>query len=238
MQQYQHLLLGHTRKEINQILGTVFAMSIVFFLWQWRTADFTILTAVIYFIFVLLVVLISMLVHEMMHHYWAKKRGYRHEYEFSMAGQLISVFLTFFSFAYLLFLAPGGTIVHHDKKLRVGKYYYGPNQKDAAFIAFMGPFANFLVAFLLSFFYQPGVSNPLLHTVIFVNLMIAVFSLLPLPTYDGISIFAFSRLSWFFLFILTLLYSLLLLVAGIHSLLLSVLLAILISIGFWYLIER
>lgn len=239
MGRFKEEFFGHTQKELNNLLTSVFFMSVVFFVWYWIIAklDITLFSGLILFIFILAVTFLSMFVHEIMHWYWARKKGYIYHYEFSLAGNIVSIFITFFFFGWLVFLAPGGTYVEQHKRLKLGRYQHG-GTKERSFVSMVGPLSNFVIAFLLSFFFTNKIDQPLLYIVLFINLLIALFSLLPIPKYDGLNIFYDSRMSWAFLFALILIYTLLVLVAGITSLFLSISVAALILLGFWYFYEK
>ena len=90
----------------------------------------------------------------------------------------------------VLFLSTGGRFVFGAAKPVPINYWSLKNPKrDIIWIGLAGPLANFLLAFIISlafkFVPQEGVAGYLLVNLLTINVVLAVFNLIPLPPLDG-----------------------------------------------------
>ena len=104
--------------------------------------------------------------------------------------------LTFASNGNLYFLAPGHVTLTHMPRLRLGEFRYGMNLWEYAKVATAGPVGNLLLAAFFKAFTFLG--NPLIEKAVTINILLALFSMVPLPSTDGLDIFFGSRIFYFF----------------------------------------
>ena len=151
-------------------------------------------------IFQFIVLIISVMVHEVSHGYVAEKLG---DPTARLAGRLTlnplkhldpfgSVILPL-----LLSLLPGGVIFGWAKPVPYDPRNLRRPGCDAALVAAAGPISNLLLAFvfgLLFRFFAPGPGEAavvgelfpaLLAQVVIVNVWLAIFNLVPIPPLDG-----------------------------------------------------
>lgn len=87
-----------------------------------------------------------------------------------------------------LFISSGGKFVFGAAKPVPINYMALKNPKrDIIWIGASGPFANFLLAFILSIFlrFSPSSFSYIIIHLIFINVILGVFNLIPIPPLDG-----------------------------------------------------
>lgn len=197
----------------------------------------------------ILMVAIVIMTHEVGRKMMAIKIGYTVEFKPWWLLIIVSCLIAYFSdgIAEILLPATGMFITHHEK-LRIGKFRYGQNYFDNAYIAFMGCYANILMAlFLKAFSFLPN--QFLIIRLMQFNIIYALLNLIPFdivfvlwrlekadirkhwPPMDGTYIFFASRIFFFFtLGAIVLTSSFLWYMSIIWSVLLGMIMGILVSI--------
>ena len=153
------------------------------------------------------ILLFSVIVHEVAHGWVALKCG---DPTARDAGRLtfnpiphIDPFMTILLPAILIF-SGSGFIIGGAKPVPVNPYNFKRGEKDNMLVAFAGPASNILlalVAFILSIaviYILKATGSPVfiavfrfLNVIIFLNLILANFNLLPIPPLDGSHILAY-----------------------------------------------
>lgn len=164
------------------------------------------------------------------------KLGYSAEYTYWLNGFIISVILSFMTFGFIPIFFTGSVGMKIEPKLRMGRFREGIMHKDIGIISFAGPLASMIAAVVLSPFYILT-ENPVIYALIVANLLVSLYSLIPLPTFEGIrtlgggttGLYLFIASRWAFVFtaVLILVYALLILVAQVFSVILAFIIAIL-----------
>jgi Zn-dependent protease len=148
-------------------------------------------------IFSLLILLFSVIIHEVSHGYAALALGDRTaEYEGRLTLNPIkhidpvgTVILPL-----LMFLLPGGLVFGWAKPVPYNPYNLRNQRWGEAIVAFAGPLSNIILAlifgFLIRFYLVPGgeLGSPvgiIAQIIVLVNLTLAVFNLIPIPPLDG-----------------------------------------------------
>ncbi|MBN1377038.1 hypothetical protein JW949_01750 [Candidatus Woesearchaeota archaeon] len=151
---------------------------------------------------------ISFFIHVSLQKAISVLRGYVATYKYWLIGLLFSLITAFVSMGTLPLVLPGVIEIDIVERLRLGKFPYGINYGELAFISLAGPMSNIFIAFLLKPLYIITNSSLFKYAII-INLLIAVFTLLPLPHNTGLNIFMNSRLLFYVSFFTVLLYSVL-----------------------------
>lgn len=160
----------------------------------------------IFIIFQIIVLILSVVVHEVSHGYAADELGDPTAREM---GRLTlnplkhldpfgSVILPL-----LLSLVPGGVVFGWAKPVPFNPFRLKNPKRDSALIAFAGPASNLVIAIAFSIFYRiiayiPDTQGslvslePFFASIIVINIVLAVFNSVPIPPLDGSKIlFAF-----------------------------------------------
>src|SRR3989338_741665 len=95
---------------------------------------------------------------------------------------MIALVVTFASRGLLIFFLPGAINLRHLAASRLGEFRYYTNDWEWAKAGFMGPFFNILLATVLAFFK----SNEFVSQLMFMNVLFAVYSLIPAPGNIGL----------------------------------------------------
>lgn len=145
------------------------------------------------FIFQIVILIFSVVIHEVSHGYAARAQGdLTAEYEGRLSlnparhldpwGSLVVPFL-----AYML----GGFIIGWAKPVPVNTYNFRNARWGEAIVAFAGPLSNILIAAVFSALMRFGgyeVGSPvfqILAMIVFINIILAVFNLVPVAPLDG-----------------------------------------------------
>ena len=145
------------------------------------------------FIFSILILIFSVIVHEVSHGYAAYMQG---DNTAKYAGRLtlspIPHLELFGSFILpLLSYNLGGFIIGWAKPVPFNPYNLRNQRWGEAIVAFAGPFANICIALVFGLALRFGivfVATPLgamFATIVFINLILATFNLIPVPPLDG-----------------------------------------------------
>lgn len=165
------------------------------------------------FIFFILILLISVTFHEYAHGWVAYKLG---DSTAKDCGRLtlnplshIDIFGTVI--LPILLLAVSTRLGHpfsfgYAKPVPINPYHFKNPKKDIRWVGAAGPAANVLIALLLSLIIKAKLTMPVLIDIliwgIMINLILAIFNILPIPPLDGSKIvasFLSSRISYKYL---------------------------------------
>jgi len=182
-------------------------------------------------------VFLAFLVHESAHKLFGLSLGIRTEFKLWTMGTYITLLCTLLSQGKFYVLLTGGVTFFHMTIQRLGHFRYGLNLLSSGLIGAMGPLANLVMATFWETLALNGIFPDFMHQMTFINLYYAVFSMLPLPNLDGISLFFASRMNYVFFFSILICY-IVLFVLGVYSLIWALLLAGACWFTYWYYVEQ
>lgn len=144
----------------------------------------------------ILIVALALLVQQSLLRIACLNSGYRPEYKMFFYGLLFCLVLSLVSRGKLIFLLPGFFVVRMLEGHRIGKFRYGIKQVTMGWISLLGPMSNmFLAIFFKALTYIPLLStNTIIEKAITVNMLFAIYTMLPIPYSVGLYVFAWSRL--------------------------------------------
>ncbi|MCX6709570.1 MAG: hypothetical protein NTV63_01275 [Candidatus Woesearchaeota archaeon] len=177
--------------EIRALLITIFAAAFILSFRDWGGNLFNLSTGLMNLANAFLIVGLALIVKISVQKIYALHLGYKFEYKMWIYGLIASLILCFATNGYVFFLALGGFIIAMMPGHRLGYFRYDINYYGIAVIALMGPLANLGLALFFRMF--SAIPNPLIHDAMVFNALIAAFSMIPLPPFDGSKIFFGSR---------------------------------------------
>jgi Zn-dependent protease len=147
------------------------------------------------FLFQLIVLLFSVVIHEVSHGYWAYKLGDDTAY---LMGRLtlnplahLDPFGSIILPLCLYFLTGGSLVFGWAKPVSFNPLKLKNPRRDSALLAFGGPLANLSVALIFGLIIRlfvvlgyPAII-PFFSLIVEINLVLAIFNLIPIPPLDG-----------------------------------------------------
>ena len=222
-----------SKQEITSIIILMLVMGFLFSFRDWGTEQLDLWFGLRNFAVVSIIFLISLLNRFAWQKVYALSEGYKAEFKIWWLGIGISIILTFITFGRVPAILIGGMSVALMVRQRLGEFRYGFSYWNNALISFWGLLGNLVLALLFaiggyylpqSYFFSKGMM---------INLLMGFYALFPLPQLDGLSMYFGSRTIYGISIFLVLLTSVLLLSRTAWGLIIALLLAIFISIGYW-----
>lgn len=186
-----------TPHELRGLLIAIFIVAFIISFKDWGTTTFDFRTGLKNLFNAVLIVALSILIHDMGQRLWGLAIGFRIEYKMWTFGLIIALVIAFVSNGSLWLIAPAGFMLHHLAGHRLGFFRYGINYFGQAMVALAGPLFTLMLVILLKVLsaFSP---NPLLQKAVMFNVVYAITSLLPIPPLDGSKIYFGSRMLYAF----------------------------------------
>ncbi|MBI2659376.1 hypothetical protein HYX05_04745 [Candidatus Woesearchaeota archaeon] len=186
-----------THHEVRGMIIAIFAVAFIISFKEWGAASFDTAAGLYNLFNAVLIVALSILIHDFGQRAWGLAIGYRIEYRMWTFGLIAALIIAFVSNGSLWLIVPSGFMLHHIAGHRLGWFRYDINYFGQAMVALAGPLFTLMLIILLktlnSFF-----PNPLIQKAIIFNVVYAITSLLPIPPLDGSKIYFGSRMLYAF----------------------------------------
>ncbi len=183
-----------SKDEIKQMIITILIIAFVWSFNKWGSTTFNFMEGIKNFAFGALFAAVCIFFNQIGQRIAAVHYGYDPIYEYGMAGLMIALVITFASRGFLIFFLPGAINVRHLTASRLGEFRYYTNDWEWAKVGFMGPFMNIILVVILSPFRQ----NPIIQQLMIMNILFAIYSLIPLPGNLGLYLFYPHLYFWTF----------------------------------------
>lgn len=165
-------------------------------------------------------------------------QGYKAEFKMWNYGLGMGIAFAIMSKGNILLLLPGGVMFQMIEHYRIGKFRHGMYYAHTGWIAAAGPIMNIFVGmFAKQMMNMFGFENVLFNTFIYVNFLLALFMLLPIPPLPGNNLFFGTRMGYALVFGCVLGYVGLYL-SGFYSLIIGILIGIVVWILYYILFEK
>jgi hypothetical protein len=241
-------------KELRELFWTslAFAFILTAYFKKFLQKPVILEDAVFFFVVVLIFSLVALYIHVAMQKLVGIKLGYKVTYSYWLNGILICVFLSLLTFGMVPILStlilPGAVTMEHLPKLRLGKFRYGTNTKDIARVSLAGPLSHVVLVMILGILYFASGKSEIIFTFILINLLLAIYSMLPLPKIDiptrmnsaadGLGVFFFSRTIYVLCLVTIIAYAILIWIATIFSFITALAIGIVVSIIYAMTVEQ
>ena len=186
-----------TRSEIIGLAISIIVIAFIISFKNWGTTAFNAASGLFNFFNAILIVALSVLVHDTGQRLWALSIGYRIEFKLWSFGVMIALVLAFVSNGSLWFVVPGGFLIHHLAGHRLGWFRYGINYFGQAMVALAGPLFSLTLLIFLKIL-NSFAPNPLIQKAIIFNAVYIITSMIPIPPLDGSKIYFGSRMLYAF----------------------------------------
>ncbi len=179
------------------IVISVIAIAFIISFREWGVTNFDLQSGIYNLLNAILIVALSILIHDAGQRLWALAIGYRVEFKVWSLGLLFALIVVFLSNGRLWLIVPSGFMLHLLAGHRLGWFRYGINYFGQAMVALAGPLFSLMLVILLKVL-SIFSSSPLIQKAIIFNVIYATTSLLPIPPLDGSKIYFGSRMLYAF----------------------------------------
>jgi len=186
-----------TKYEVRGYVIAILAIAFIISFREWGANQFD-LTAGLFNLFnSILIVALSILVHDAGQRIWGLAIGYKIEFKMWTFGAVLGLILAFLTNGKFWLIIPGTFMLHHLAGHRLGFFRYGINIIGQSMTALAGPLFTLMLIILLKILYAIH-PNPLLQKAIMFNIIYNITNMLPIPLLDGGKIFFGSRMIYAF----------------------------------------
>lgn len=168
--------------ELYKLALTSLAIGFMLSFREWGGAEFNAAKGTMNLILFSLFAFLALLAHFAGEKFYGARRGLDIKYRASLPGLGIGLYITFLTSGLFFILAPGTMSAEWRKKQRVGYFRYRVYLADYSYAIMTGIIANILIASIL----MPFQNIPILDLFAKTNMLIAIFSLIPVPQFDGL----------------------------------------------------
>ncbi len=189
--------LRFSRQEATGLLFAIVLTGFIFSFRDWGTDKFDAAFGLQNLLLVIIVAAISIFFRIACQKIYALSQGYNAEFKIWWPGLLIMLIVAFLSLGRLPVILVGTVVSSLMVKQRLGEFRYGFSYKDNAMIAMWGLYGNLIAALLFAIALHSLPQSYFFGKGLVLNLVMAFFSLLPLPQLDGLQIYFGSRTMYY-----------------------------------------
>ena len=186
-----------TPHELRGLIASILVIAFIISFKDWGKGRFDALTGIYNLFNSILIVALSILIHDAGQRIWGLAIGYRIEFKMFSFGLLLALIVAFITDGNIWVIIPGGFMLHHLAGHRLGWFRYGINYFGQAMVALAGPLFSLMLVILLKILYAFS-PNVLIQKAIIFNVIYTITNLLPIPPLDGSKIYFGSRMLYAF----------------------------------------
>ena len=186
-----------TKYEVRGYAIAILAIAFIISFREWGAGQFDLTAGVFNLFNSILIVALSILVHDAGQRIWGLAIGYKIEFKMWSFGVVLGLILAFVTNGKFWLIIPGTFMLHHLAGHRLGFFRYGINIIGQSMVALAGPLFTLMLIILLKVLYTIN-PNPLLQKAIMFNIIYNITNMLPIPLLDGGKIFFGSRMIYAF----------------------------------------
>ncbi|MFC1696712.1 M50 family metallopeptidase [Nanoarchaeota archaeon] len=148
----------------------------------------------------ILIVALAFIVHVVIQKVYALKLGFKAQFKPWYYGIMLALLVVLVSRGSLILILPGGVVLSMMAFHRIGYFRYGKNVWTYGFVGMAGPIANLVLAFIFKLISLTALNNIFIEKAIIINILMAIFTALPIPPLDGSRMFFAYPLAYFMFF--------------------------------------
>ncbi|HLC60436.1 MAG TPA: hypothetical protein VJJ52_03320 [Candidatus Nanoarchaeia archaeon] len=186
-----------TKYEVRGYAIAILAIAFIISFREWGANQFDLAAGLFNLFNSILIVAMSVLVHDAGQRIWGLAIGYKIEFKMWTFGVVLGLILAFVTNGKFWLIIPGTFMLHHLAGHRLGFFRYGINIIGQSMVALAGPLFTLMLIILLKILYALS-PNPLLQKAIMFNIIYNITNMLPIPVLDGGKIFFGSRMIYAF----------------------------------------
>ena len=186
-----------TTYELRGLILSILAIAFIISFKEWGINGFDLKFGLYNLFNAILIVALSILIHDAGQRIWGLAIGYRIEFKMWSFGLLIALIIAFITNGNFWLIVPSGFMLHHIAGHRLGFFRYGINYFGQAMVALAGPLFTLVLIILLKIL-SAFSTNLLVEKAIIFNVVYALTSLIPIPPLDGSKIYFGSRMLYAF----------------------------------------
>ncbi len=184
-----------SRREIRDLSIAIIIVGFIFSFRDWGIgSNVDVPYGIRNFIISIVIAAISFFVHESAHRIFALWIGFKAEFQLWWGGLITSLVLAFASNGLIQLVLPGGMVLAVLVRHRLGEFRYGLNYWENGIIAMYGPLSNLFLAFIAKLFLVLFPASAFFQKLLFMNVIFAICTMLPIPPLDGVNTFFGGRL--------------------------------------------
>ncbi len=216
---------SYSQQELVGLIAVIVIAAFIFSFRDWGEEQLDVVEGLTNLFTVLIIAAITFFFRTACQKIYALSDGYKTEFRISWIGMGISLLVTFMSLGTIPLLFPGITIPSFVTRLRLGEFRYGYSQWNAGIIAAWASISSIILAiffgigvhyFPQSYFFNKG---------LFLNFLLAIYSIIPLPQVEGLGVFFGSRVLYIITAVLVILEAILLISKTTFGLIFAIIIA-------------
>ena len=155
---------------------------------EWGEQSFDAATGFKNYLLAVIMVGVSVFIHHAAQRMYGLYFGYRVEHQIWWSGLLAGLLTVLLSNGRVLIFAASSTRCHFMPAHRLGAFRYGPGLRQMGIVAFAGPIANAVIAFLAYL-----IAPVMLYEFVVFSLLHSLYNMFPIPPLDRLQVFVGTR---------------------------------------------